>query len=66
MSTTSVRSYIDCRECPSEKNCTLKISGSESEVLEAARQHAVASHQHADTPELREAMRTSLRQERAS
>lgn len=38
------RKYIDCREFPSEMNCTLAISAdSEEELLEAAVQHAVAS-----------------------
>jgi len=62
---TSVRTYVDCREFPSEKNCSLKISGTEDEVLAAATQHAVTSHGHADTPELRTALRSSLREERA-
>jgi hypothetical protein len=33
------RKSIDCRHYPSEKNCTLKISGTEQEVLDAAVQH---------------------------
>jgi predicted small metal-binding protein len=48
------RSYIDCREFPSEMHCTVAISAdSEKELLEAAVQHAVSVHHHADTPELR-------------
>ncbi len=61
---TSVRTYIDCREFPSEKNCSLKISGTAEEVLDAATQHAVASHGHQDGPELREQIRSGLREER--
>jgi len=61
----SARKYIDCREYPSENNCSLKISGTEEEVLTAAAQHAVASHGHPNTPELRETMRSGLREERA-
>lgn len=61
---TSVRTYIDCREFPSEKNCSLKISGTPEEVLAAATQHAVASHGHQDGPELREQIRSGLREER--
>jgi hypothetical protein len=57
------RKYIDCREIPSEKNCSLKISGTEEEVLEAAVQHAVSAHGHANTPELREQLRLSLKEE---
>lgn len=31
--TGAARKFIDCAEFPSEKNCTLKISGTEDEVL---------------------------------
>ena len=65
MPTTSVRKFVDCREYPSENNCTLKISGTENEVLDAAVQHAVASHGHQDGPELREMIKSGLREERA-
>jgi predicted small metal-binding protein len=52
------RKYIDCREYPSEMNCTLMMSAdSEAELLEAAVQHAVAVHNHQDTPELRDQLR---------
>ncbi|HTD33509.1 MAG TPA: DUF1059 domain-containing protein [Candidatus Elarobacter sp.] len=61
----SVRRYVDCREFPSENNCSLKISGTEEEVLNAAVQHAVSSHGHQETPELREMLRSGLREERA-
>ena len=64
MATTSVRKYVDCREYPSENNCSLKISGTEEEVLAAASQHAVASHGHQDGPELCEMLRSGLREER--
>ena len=48
------RKYIDCREFPSDMNCTVALSAdSDQELLEAAIQHAVAVHQHQDTPELR-------------
>jgi predicted small metal-binding protein len=56
-----VRKAIDCRDYPSEKNCTLRISGSEEEVLEAAAQHAVSAHGHRDTPELRDQLRATLK-----
>jgi predicted small metal-binding protein len=53
------RKYIDCREFPSEMNCTVALSAdSESELLEAAVQHAVAVHSHADSPELRSQLKT--------
>lgn len=48
------RKYIDCREFPSDMNCSVALAAdSDKELLEAAVQHAVAIHQHQDTPELR-------------
>jgi predicted small metal-binding protein len=48
------RKYIDCREYPSDMNCTVALSAdSDAELLDAAVQHAVAIHGHQDTPELR-------------
>jgi predicted small metal-binding protein len=55
------RKSIDCRDYPSEKNCSLMISGTEEEVLDAATQHAVSAHGHEDTPELREQIRSMLK-----
>ena len=55
------RKSIDCREYPSEKGCTLKISGTEDEVLEAAVQHAVSAHGHENTPEFRDELRQILK-----
>jgi hypothetical protein len=57
------RKYIDCREFPSESNCTLAISGTEQEVLDAAVMHAVSVHGHDSGPELREALRGMLKDE---
>ena len=52
------RKYIDCREYPSEMNCTLALcADTEQELLEAAVQHAVAVHQHQDTPEFRQQLK---------
>jgi predicted small metal-binding protein len=51
---------IDCRKMPSEINCTLTMAGTEEEVLDAAVAHAVATHGHSDTPELREMIRSGL------
>jgi uncharacterized protein DUF1059 len=56
----TARKSIDCRLYPSEKGCTLKISGTEEEVLEAASAHAIAAHGHADTPELRNELKALL------
>ena len=58
--TRTVRKSIDCRLYPSESGCTLKITGTEEEVLDAATAHAVTAHGHADTPELRDELRTLL------
>jgi predicted small metal-binding protein len=60
---TSNRKSIDCRHYPSEKNCTLKISGTQEEVLEAAVQHAVSSHGHPNSAELREQLKSMLQDE---
>src|SRR3712207_9157152 len=54
---------MDCRTIPSERNCTLQISGEEHEVLELAVAHAVAAHGHTDDAELREGLRAALRDE---
>lgn len=57
------RKYIDCREFPSEMNCSVAISAdSEQELMETAVQHAVAVHGHQDTPELREQIRQCMRE----
>ena len=58
------RKSIDCRDYPSEKNCSLKISGTEEEVLDAAVQHAASVHGHENTPELREQIKSMLKDER--
>jgi predicted small metal-binding protein len=57
------RKSIDCRYYPSEKNCSLKISGAEEEVLDAATQHAASAHGHKNTPELREQIKSMLKDE---
>jgi len=48
-----VRKIADCRDFPSEINCTLTISGEEDEVITAAVQHAVSVHGHEDTAEVK-------------
>jgi hypothetical protein len=54
---------MDCRIMPSESNCSVVISGEEDEVLELAAAHAVATHGHVDSPELRAELRAALRDE---
>ncbi len=58
------RKLVDCRDFPSTVNCTLTISGEEEEVVRAATLHAVDLHGHRDTPEFREQIRKSLKDER--
>jgi hypothetical protein len=60
------RKVADCRDFPSESRCTLTISGEEEEVVEAATLHAISVHGHQDTPELRDEIRQSLKNEQAS
>jgi hypothetical protein len=57
------RKVIDCRRFPSDRNCTLEISGTEDEVLEIATIHAVQAHGHQNSPELREQLRSLLEDE---
>jgi predicted small metal-binding protein len=57
------RKVIDCRDFPSEKKCTLAISGTEEEVLDTAVHHAATVHGHQNTPELREQIRSMLKDE---
>ena len=58
------RKYIDCREYPSEMNCTVSLAAdSDEELLEAAVQHAVAVHGHTDTPELRTQIQALFKEE---
>ncbi len=57
------RKYVDCREYPSEQHCSVAISAdSEEELLDAAVQHAVAVHQHEDTPEFRQQIRQLIKE----
>lgn len=52
------RKYIDCRDFPSDMNCSVAIAAdSEEELLRVAVQHAVDVHHHTDTPELRQQIR---------
>jgi predicted small metal-binding protein len=56
------RKFVDCRELPSQMNCTVALcADSESELLEAAVQHAMTVHGHRDTPDLRNMIRHSMK-----
>jgi predicted small metal-binding protein len=59
------RKSIDCRDYPSDKNCSLKISGTEAEVLDAAVDHAVSAHGHQNSAELREQLKSMLKDDAA-
>jgi len=55
--------HIDCRDYPSEMNCSLAIvADSEDELLEAAVQHAATVHKHQDSPEFRAQLRAAFKQ----
>ncbi len=58
------RKTMDCREFPSEKGCTVTITGEEEEVLRLAALHAVDAHGHEDTPDFRQQLRGALREAR--
>ena len=59
------RKWIDCRDFPDETGCTLYLSGEEEHVIQAAAEHAASFHGHPDTPELREWLRSNLKEEQA-
>lgn len=61
-----MRKVADCRDMPSESGCTLTIAGEEDEVVRAAAEHAASVHGHTDSPELRDGIRSSLRDEELS
>lgn len=63
MAKEAKRMMLDCRRTPSEKNCSLTISGTEEEVLAVAVRHAVEEHGHTDSPELRRTLRSALQAE---
>ena len=60
------RKVIDCRRFPSDKPCSIAISGNEEDVVELAVLHASTVHGHADSPELREQIRSMLEDETAA
>jgi hypothetical protein len=60
------RKVLDCRDFPSETNCTLTISGREMEVLQAGAEHAVSTHGHVDGSELRTQLQAMMKDEVAT
>lgn len=57
------RKVIDCRDFPSETKCTVAIAAdTDDELLEVAVLHAVDTHGHEDTPELRSMIRQGIKE----
>jgi len=54
------RKSIDCRDFPGS-NCSLKISGTEEEVLKAGLQHGSSVHGYEDNTEFRDKLRGILK-----
>jgi len=56
-----MRKYIDCREFPSDMQCSVAIAAdTEGELLEAAVHHACTVHGHKDSADLRAQIRTAF------
>lgn len=56
------RMSVDCREYPSDMNCTVAISAdTKKELVDAAAQHAVAVHGHKDSRELRQQLEKMIK-----
>lgn len=56
------RMFVDCREYPSDMNCTIAISAdTKKELVEAAVQHAIAVHGHTDSPDLRQQLEKMIK-----
>ena len=57
-----LRKYVDCREhAEAGGHCSLRISGTEDEVMEAAFAHAVSAHSLPDTPETEDEIRKMIK-----
>lgn len=59
------RVVIDCRKMPGSR-CSLSISGTEAEVLEIAEYHSMTKHGMKKEPQIREKLRSSLKEEAMS
>jgi len=60
------RRVIDCRRFPTEKPCSIVISGTEGDVLDLAVLHAKTVHGHEDSSELRDQIRSTPQDEDAT
>jgi predicted small metal-binding protein len=58
------RKYIDCRDYPqASKSCSVAISADNTdEVVEAAVEHGVKIHGFKDTPDLRNELKSAVRE----
>lgn len=43
------RKFVDCREIPSDINCSLAIYGEADEVVQAAVDHMINAHGHTES-----------------
>ncbi|MEK6983997.1 MAG: DUF1059 domain-containing protein [Nanoarchaeota archaeon] len=59
----TARKVADCRDFPSKPQCTLTVAGTEKEVMEVAIWHAVKKHGLKDTKELRQEIKSMLKDE---
>ncbi len=56
------RKYIDCRDYPSDINCTVALSAdTEDELIEAVVHHGVNVHGYEYKPEFREQVRKEFK-----
>jgi len=57
------RKYIVCRLLLENKKCSVAISADTvDEFVEAAVEHAVAVHKHQDSPQLRQQIRSCIKE----
>ena len=56
------RYVVDCRKSPGS-NCTLALSGTESELLEAVVDHATHVHNKENSPQLKEEIKSWMEEE---
>lgn len=62
MDIKGTRKAIDCRKMPNS-TCSLRIAGTEDEVMAAGVQHAISAHGEMDGPELRAMIRDGMEDE---
>ncbi len=57
------RYYIDCRDYPSDKNCSVALSAdSKEELLEAVIEHGTKVHGYEDSADFREQMISAFKE----